>query len=165
MSWSERCGDTGADRNPRLVESVPLDHAVARVHPRERDRLRIDLVEADRIRDRIVPVEAHVVVVDAVVRIAFPRAREADGVRRPVEAAVAHELGREPALDALVHELEELAVEPRVDPGLDLRSVHDHASGHGLRARARDRTGEQPCGEREPESRPLAGQGFCTEKA
>ena len=39
----------------------------------------------------------------------------------------AQQLGGQPALDALVHELEELAVEPRVDLALDLRGVDDDA--------------------------------------
>src|SRR5258707_10826421 len=61
--------------------------------------------------DRVVPAEAQPVVVDAVVRIAFPVAGEAEIVGRLLEAAVAHELGGQPAFDAFVHELEEVPVE------------------------------------------------------
>jgi hypothetical protein len=155
-------GDSRADGNPRLMEAVPLDHAVARVDPeRVLDGFRVELVEPDGEGDRVVPVKALVVVVDAVVGIALPRPRQADRVRRLVEAAVAYQLGGEPALDALVHVLDELPVEPRVDPALELRGVHHHARRRRLRVRARAGADEQR--RRERELRPRARQGFCTE--
>ena len=66
--------------------------------------------------------EGERVVVVAVVRLALPVARQTAGVRRLLEAAVAQQLGVQAELDALEHELEELAVELRADAVLDLRA-------------------------------------------
>ena len=130
------------------MDSVALDDAAARVDTqRVLDRLFLEVLEPRPDRRPSRPREAQAVVVDAVVRVALPVAREADAVGRLLEAAVAHELGGQPALDALVHELDELAVEPGVDPALDLRGVDDDAGLVGLRAGARDGAGEDQPGD------------------
>lgn len=129
-------GESRPDRDARLVDPVPLDGALADVHAEGAlDGLLVEVVERDRVGDGVVPDEAHPVVVDAVVRVALPVAGEAEVVGRLVEAAVQHQLGGQPPLDAFVHELGEL---PRRAGG---RS--------GPRpARRRRRSGPRPSGAR-----------------
>ena len=136
-------GDPRPHRDPRLVEAVSLDDPVRQLDPkRVLDRLLLEEVVRDGIGDLRVPAEGQPVVVDAVVRVALPVAGEADVVGRFLEAAVPDELGGQPALHALVHELEELPVEPLVDPAFDLRGVDDDAGVVGLRAGTHEGGGE-----------------------
>jgi hypothetical protein len=143
---------------------VPLDDPAAHVDAqRVLDRLFLEEVERDGIGDLVVPAKAQPVVVVAVVRMTFPVAGKADAVRRLLEAAVAQKLGGQPAFDAFVHELEELPVEPGVDPALDLRGVDDDAGLVRLSVGARDGAGEdQPCGSAAcPEARQVTPDQGC----
>ena len=89
----------------------------------------------------VVPAEVDVAVV-AIVGLTVPVPRQPGGVHRLLEAAVAQELGMEPELDPLEHELDEVAVKRGADAVLHAARVHAHGGGAGLRVRRRG--GEQP---------------------
>ena len=86
----------------------------------------LDLLRAERprrrVRHRVVPAEADRVVV-AVVRIPFPVPGQPDDVGRLFEPPPAQQLGVQPELDVLEHELGELAVQVGTDAVLDHRRV------------------------------------------
>src|SRR5512146_1801007 len=71
----------------------------------------------------IVPAEVDGIIV-AVVRIAFPVARQTDCIRTLIEAAIAEKFGIESTLYAAVHELVELPVQSRTDGPLDFVELH-----------------------------------------
>jgi hypothetical protein len=128
---------------------VAADDAVARLDA-QRVLVRLLLIKTGhflpggRVRVGRVPGEGQAVVVVAVVRVALPVAREAGGVRGLLEAAVAEQLGVQPALDALVHVLQELAVEQGADAPLRARGVNaDARAGRLRRGLCRDQTEQQ----------------------
>src|SRR3954468_18120905 len=88
-----------------------------------------------RVGDVRIPGERRLAIVVAIVPLALPVAwqpRDAPrDARRLFEAAVLQQFGVQAELDALEHELEEVAVELRADPIGDLRRID--ADGRGER--------------------------------
>ena len=121
--------ETAPDRNAGLMDTVLSD--VARL---DLDSKRVAVDQAlglrrVRIGDIARPRERDAVVVDAVVRITLPVPRQPKRVRRFLEAAVPQELGMQAALDVLVHELHELAVQRGADVAFDLAGIDRDLNG------------------------------------
>src|SRR5437773_11555769 len=82
-----------------------------------------------RIVNGIIPDEMQARIVVAVIGVALPVTRQPDRVWHFFKTSVADELGGEPTLDALEHELVELPVELWADFPFDPFGIDNHAGG------------------------------------
>jgi hypothetical protein len=93
------------------------------------------------IRFAGVPEKRHTVIIVSVVGVAFPMTRQPDRVRQIFKAAVANQLGMQPALDPFIHEFYELTIEQRTDLAFHFARVYRNSRGKRIAGAARRQSG------------------------